>query len=371
MSKGRSSAARRRRQANIRMFYALAAVAAAVIILLLCMTVFFNVTNVRVEGVTVYRKEQIINVGGIVKEMNLVRTDVNKAKQRLLDNLVYIDDVEIRKAYPSTVIISCTEAVKAADIEFEGEYYVLSESGKILESANKKPTGGIPVITGFVFYEGDDIAKKEHRELTDEEKRAFRAPGQKLRSADTYSDKIVTDIIAEMKEQGYKNVRSVDVSSRADIVINVDDKIEIKLGSSADTAYKLGYFKAVMDKLAVDYEGVLIYNGSDNGVSAIPKDKAPEKSPLGDNSDNSSDESSQAEGDAQQAWAAGGDNVNTDDQQWQDGGWTDWDNDDGWTDWGYDGGQTDWGYDYGVDQGNDYGYGYDYDYGYNDYGYGW
>lgn len=363
MGKGKNSALKRRR---IRAFYALASVAAAVIILLLCMTVFFNVTNVQVEGVTVYRKEQVINVGGILQNMNLVRTDTGKAKQRLLDNLVYIDDVEIKKSYPSTVIITCTEAVKAADIEFEGEYYVLSSSGKILESGNKQPTGGIPVVKGFTFYQGDDIARREDRELTETEKRELRRPGTKLKSADTYSDKIVTDLVNEIAELGLKDVKTIDVTSRADIVINVDDRIEIKLGSAADSEYKLGYFKAVVDRLAEDYEGELIYNGSDNGVSAIPKDKVQDLKKLGDSSASDSSgasDSSSADPNAQQAWADDGTGAYYGDQQWTDNGyygdtWNDpgWNNYD-WTDnGGWDTGYTDTWTDGGYTEDNGYGW---------------
>ena len=51
-----------------------------------------------------------------------------------------------------------------------------------------------------------------------------------------------------------------------------DGRLEIKLGSSVDMEYKLTYLKAVIDKsITDDYEGTLIYNGADSGISAIPK----------------------------------------------------------------------------------------------------
>ncbi|MBR1864103.1 MAG: FtsQ-type POTRA domain-containing protein [Ruminococcus sp.] len=288
-TKGRPGAKKR---PNIRVFYALAAVIAAMIVLILCMTVFFNITEVRVEGVSVYKKDQIVNIGGIVKEMNLVRTDVHKAEQRLKDNLVYIDDVTVKKSYPSSVVISCKEAVKAADISYDDGYYVLSESGRILESANPEPTGGILVIEGFSFYQGADIEEKMKYEMTEKEaeefRKSFRQPGNELQSEDGYSHKIVTDLLSELREQGYKNVVDINIGSRADIRINIDDRIEIKMGSSADIEYKLSYFRAVMGSLAEDYEGTLIYNGAESGVSAIPKDKNYDRPRLSNDSRNSS-----------------------------------------------------------------------------------
>lgn len=367
--------ARPKRILNIRALYAGAAVIAAVVILVLCMTVFFNVSDIEIEGVSLYTQEQIVNVGGITQNMNLVRTDVSLAEQRLKENLVYIDDAKVTKSYPSTVVISCTEAVKAADIEYEGSYYVVSTSGRILEAANAQPTGGIPVVTGFKFYTGQDLIDKG-KELTEEDILAFRAAGSKLRSEDDYSSKILVDLVNEIRKQELKNVVSIEMSSRADIKLNVDNRLEVKLGSSADIPYKLSYFNAVISTLAPNYEGTLIYNGVSGGVSAIPKDKAigkpnfakdpvkkddssseaePANAPMNGTGDNNSvpDQAADTQ-QTQQDGALQGNNGQTDgtgyDNGWTDNGWTDnggqadnggW-TDDTWTDNTWDGGGNDW-----------------------------
>ena len=215
------------RKLDLRMLYALAAVAAAVVVLILCMTIFFNVSSVEVRGVSLYTDDQIINVGGIYEDMNLVRTDTARAEKRLTDNLVYIDEVKVSKSYPSTVVIDCKEAVKAADIEYEGGYYVLSTSGRILEANNPMPTGGIPIITGFKFYTAQERIDKGE-ELTDEEIFAFRAAGAKLRSEDNYSDKIINDLMKELIEQDYENVKTIDITSRANIMLNIDNRLDMQ-----------------------------------------------------------------------------------------------------------------------------------------------
>ena len=371
--------ARPKRVLNIRTLYAGAAVIAAVVILVLCMTVFFNVSDIEIQGVSLYTQDQIVNVGGITQNMNLVRTDVSLAEQRLTENLVYIDEAKVTKSYPSTVIITCTEAVKAADIEYEGSYYVVSTSGRILEAANTQPTGGIPVVKGFRFYTGQDLIE-QGKELTEADMVSFRAAGQKVRSEDDYSDKILVDLLNELIKQDIKNVVSIEMSSRADIKLNVDNRLEVKLGSSADIPYKLSYFNAVIASLAPNYEGTLIYNGASGGVSAIPKDKIPGKpnfakdtkkddssslaepadAPL-NGTDGSTDAQNAQQGmqnsqltpqdGAQQDYNNGQtgdtrtDNGWTDDTWQQDnGGWTD----DTWTDNTWDGGENDWdtGYNY-------------------------
>ena len=401
---GQANAVRVRHKLNIRALYAAAAVIAVVVILVLCMTVFFNVSEVEVKGVTLYTEDQIINAGGIYEDMNLVRTDVSRAEKRLTDNLVYIDEVKVTKEYPSTVVIDCKQAEKAADIEYEGGYYVLSTSGKILEADNPAPTGGIPVITGFKFYVAQDLID-DGEELTEEDIFAYRDAGEKLRSEDGYSDKIIMDLLTELRKQKYKNVRSIDISSRANIIMNIDDRLDVKLGSSADIDYKLSYFSEVMNRLAEGYEGTLIYNGSENGVSAIPKEqylgkvnmgKDPEKTDesSAEKPDSGAAEPADAPVDTDSSQSDGGTNGNGGNNAenggaagsadngsgWDNGGWSDntynngggYDNG-GWSDNTYDNGG---GYDNGGWSDNTYDNGGGYDNGgwsdntYN-YGGGW
>ncbi|MBR1740033.1 MAG: FtsQ-type POTRA domain-containing protein [Ruminococcus sp.] len=363
----------RRRKRRVRFtnsaVYATGVVFAFVTALILCLTVFFRIKDVRVEGVTLYREEQVLNVGGIELEMNMIRTDPSAAEKRILDNLVYIDEVRIKKQYPDTVVIQCTEAVKAADIETGGGYYVLSESGRILEGPNREPTGGLPVIKGF-------------------ELKSVKS-GEELESFDRYKAKILTELLSELREQDFGGIGLIDMTSRADIVLVYEDRIDVRLGSSADISFKLSFFKSVIASLTEDFEGQLIYNGATVGVSAIPMQRynrqtpAPEPVPeetappktetqrrTGQNedgtweawwiTDDSSTAPAQAETTPQNDWQTEQqtdwqqDNGYTEQNDWgqedrqQDNGWTadGGDQDNGWN--ADDGGwQTDWGQDNG------------------------
>lgn len=79
----------------------------------------FNVSEIKIEGVTLYEQDQILGVGGVSTGQNLVRTNTDIVEKRLKDTLVYLDDVKVTKKFPSTLVITCTEAEKAADIEYK------------------------------------------------------------------------------------------------------------------------------------------------------------------------------------------------------------------------------------------------------------
>ena len=395
-------------QGSIVGYCAIAFVFVSLIVLVLCLTVFFKVKLVEINGVTLYRDDQILGVGGILKDENLVRTDTSLIKKRLEENLVFIEEAKVEKKYPSTLIISVTEAEKAADIVMDDKVCVVSKSGRVLEMGNTKTTGGIPVVRGF--------------ELTSKK------VGEKLASKDESKLKIYKDLLKIIDSIGMDKITEIDLNSRSGIILLYDGRITLELGSSMDLDYKLNYFKSVIDsKLSDDFKGKLVYNGADSGISAIP-DGAGKKDEAKDDSSAADKDKDKDKQDAQNGEGTGDDqntdantnantdanaNANTDanadlggntnygymqqDQngtqgygymQQQDQNGTGYDYNNGGTgyDYGYNNGTTGYDYGYGYNNGTtgyDYGYGYNngttgYDYGYvynngttgYDYGYG-
>ena len=293
--------AARRQTVNMRNVYVASFFAAAALLLVLSMFLFFNVSEIKIEGVTLYEQDQILGVGGVSTGQNLVRTNTDIVEKRLKDTLVYLDDVKVTKKFPSTLVITCTEAEKAADIEYKNSYYVLSASGKILK-----------------------------------------------------------ELLNDLHDLKFKNIDSIDLTTRSDIKLMYDGRLEIKLGSSVDMEYKLTYLKAVIDKsITDDYEGTLIYNGADSGISAIPKSQDESSKPDDTSSAKPDDSSSAVSADTNiddgSTWD--GDNSwSGDDSQGYGDDTNAWDgNDDadnaGTDQWTNENGNTDWEYDNGGDQG--------------------
>ena len=270
---------RQKRRNNMSVYYALATVVGAVIILILCMTWIFNyeVKNIKINGLSLYTNEQVLVVGGVAQRGNLIRTDTDLIEERLTKHLVYIDNVQVKKKYPTGLEINITEAKKAADIEYKAQYYVLSESGRILECGNTERNAGIPLVKGIELESVN--------------------PGDKLAATDIMKTKILnqlTEIIADLE---FENIKVIDLSDRTNIILNYEDRINIYIGSSVDMDYKLKYIKTVIDeRLAESYRGTLRYNGVNSGISAIPESQDLKIESL-DTADDSSMESSEEEAD--------------------------------------------------------------------------
>lgn len=251
-SGGEKKSRQKHEQGSIVGYCAIAFVFVALIVLVLCLTVFFKVKNVEINGVSLYRNDQILGVGGIINDENLVRTDTKLIRQRLEQHLVYIESAKVTKKYPSTIIVDITEAEKAADVIADDKFCVVSKTGRVLEMGNAAATGGIPVIRGF------ELSSKK--------------PGEHMQSSDPSKLKIYNDMIKILDSIGMKKITEIDLSSRSGITILYDGRITLELGSSVDLDYKLNYFKSVIDsKLTDEFRGRLVYNGADSGISAIPE----------------------------------------------------------------------------------------------------
>ncbi len=239
--------------ARMRNLYIISIFIVLAMLLIACLVFFFNIKTIEIRGVSLYGDEQIQIVGGVQSGQNLIRLDTDTVEKRLKDNLVYVEEAKVEQKFPSTLVITVTEAEKAVDIEENGAYYVVSSSGKMLERSNPKPTGKIPVITGF------ELKSKK--------------PGQALESKDSLKTDILSELLQYINELHFKRVTYIDMNDRADIKILYDDRIEIKLGSSVDIENKLTGIKAVIDAQKPGYEGTIIYNSVDSGISAIAKEK--------------------------------------------------------------------------------------------------
>jgi len=243
---------RRRRRSNLMTYCAIAVAVFTAIGLVVCLNFLFNLKEVRVEGVSLYTNDQILLVGGVEKGANLIRTNTSIIEQRLVETLPYIEKATVSKDYPNSLNIKIVEARKSADIEQNGAYYVISTAGMILEAGNQFHDPELPLIKGYTIKEPEI-----NKELTSE---------------DSVKTKVLLQLLKEIREARFSGITVIDLTERNDIVMMYKDRIELRVGSSFDIPHKLRDLKAVIDtRLEADFEGTLIYNGVNSGISAITK----------------------------------------------------------------------------------------------------
>lgn len=246
--------ARKKRRRNMSAYYVFTFFVVVVTMTVLSLTILFNASEVVVTGTDLYTEEQITKISGVAVGNNLIRLDPDTAEQCIMENLSYVEEVKVLRSFPDRISIKVTQAVPAANIEHEGKFYVVSETGKILEAHLDAPKSGLIIITGFG--------------LTDTE------VGDKMLSEDTLKEPILDTILKAVEDFEIKNIIEVNIEDRKNIKLNYDNRINILLGSSLDLDYKLSAIKVILeDKIEKTFNGVIYYHNESSGVSVIATDK--------------------------------------------------------------------------------------------------
>lgn len=135
----RSSRSRKRRRSRGRLgpLFKLLCLLALVVALTAGATVFFRVEQVVVTGNSRYTQEEIIEVTGIEQGDNLYGWNKFAIAQRLRETLPYIGEVSIRRALPSSVVITVVEWEAVARIEPPTAQELLELQGELDEQGQQ------------------------------------------------------------------------------------------------------------------------------------------------------------------------------------------------------------------------------------------
>ncbi len=267
-----TSEKRLRRRRRGQMLYAILVVVLAVgITVTLSMTVLFNIKEIQVSGdAQHYTAEQIVEATGIAVGDNLVRLDVAAAEQKGYDALVYVESVNIRRQFPSTLIIEVEKCVPTYNVSYEFGTLILSKTGRILENS-MSPMEGLISITGYVPQET--------------------APGKTICAEKERDDKILT-AFCELFDTMELTVPivAVDMTNKNNIIVNFDNRIEFDMGNWNEIEYKITFAQEVIAKQSPNKEGYLTmignnqcsFRGKDDVENSLPQTTEPPTEPATD-----------------------------------------------------------------------------------------
>ena len=230
----------RRRRKNMLGYYVLVAVLATGIAASLSVTLLFNVHEVEITGLdgSSYTEEEIVSSSGISRGDNLVRMNTDNIRMDMLNDLLMIDDVKIKKAFPHKVEMDIVPSIEAAYVECSGGYVLISENWRIIGQKEKTENKNLIVVKGF------ECVSSEEKTI--------------LSSKDHDKGEILKNILDEIKKQNIEKMVSVDITDKYDIELNYDNRITIKIEKPDDIEYKLKYaYKIITDELRENKNGYL------------------------------------------------------------------------------------------------------------------
>lgn len=211
---------KKRRHGSYALYYFLCGILVVAVVAILSVTVLFNINRYEIIGDTQYSDEEIINASGIKTGENLLRTDIGKAEEDIISKLVYINNVKIKRGFPDKLIINVEPAVPLASFYISGKYYLISETGKILEISDKR--FDLPVIKGYTL----NTEKEEDSETEIK-------IGASLKDDDEKRVTAALNIMEYMKQCGLDEDFTIDLTDILSIKLLYDNRIEMQLGTTA------------------------------------------------------------------------------------------------------------------------------------------
>lgn len=228
--------AKKRRRKILAMYTSMVMII-AMIAAVLCLTVFFKIDSITVEGKTRYSPDEIIDASGIAIGTNLLLCNTEPSKEIIEKEFPYIESVSIKKNPFNSVTIYVEEAKPTSAIETNGKFYILSAKGKIIEILDNNKYN-VPLIKGAELKKTELSATIEY----------------KLSNMNN----IINDVTQALNENEIKKVSTINVTNPSNVKLSYDKRFTIILGIPENLNYKVKTAKLIIDeKLEKDSKGTV------------------------------------------------------------------------------------------------------------------
>lgn len=264
----------------------MAAVVAAVVF---GVAIFFKVNTVEVQGNSIYSAAEIASASGIQKGDNLFTLNKEAAAGSIKASLPYVETVSVIRFLPDRIVIEVKESDATFAVSSDtNTTWLINSVGKALEqirdsSVTSVQTPADPEPAPDAQPSGDEEAGPDAEQAPVEEN----VPAQTQTPApaeDTQTEpsaqqgmpprilgvtvtnpragSVVTAtepqkldaalaVIAALDGTGIlDHIVSINVEKEFDVVLQYDERYEIRLGGTDDLAYKINYLTVILDRLS-------------------------------------------------------------------------------------------------------------------------
>lgn len=215
--KKQRKAAKRRRMTPFLIVISIFLAAAAIY---LCLTMLFNVDYIKIEGNTIYSENELIKTSGIEKGENLFEVDIAYAEDKLYSVFNYVEEVDVKRSFPNSVVITITEAEPFSVIEEADGFTLVSGRGKVLERGLEEAPYGMLTVRGPSTVTSTDDDKKRMD--------------------------LMLRIIGNMIELEMENYNFLDLTDTLEITMIYENRVKVNLGNELELDYKLQFAHKVI-----------------------------------------------------------------------------------------------------------------------------
>jgi len=159
---------RRKRSRTGRTVYTLVTVVVIIAAIILSITLFFRVSEVKVEGCVMCDPAAIEATAGIEKGGNIFTLSKSEISRKIFDAFPWVREINIKRDVPSTVVIKVTECQAIACANSSRGLWIMDENCKLLQTQDEAGAEGLIKILGIDLLQpvaGDTAAFVENSSL--------------------------------------------------------------------------------------------------------------------------------------------------------------------------------------------------------------
>lgn len=240
------------------------ALAVVGVALYLFMTRLFVVETIIVDGTDSYSYLEICETAGIKTGSVIFLVNENSVNNALTAKYPFVKTAEVEKHYPSTVNIVIIEEVPRYYIEYDGEYFVITDEMKVLEKYTDKER----MLVRFKDIKPVYIPELYKAIVSD-----------KLEFMSYKDTRHVREVIKAVSEwQNFDKITSLDMTNRFDIRMEYDARITVRFGNKSDFETKIRFVSSILSVYSDSAFGTIFVDSTEEAVARITD---PEK-PTGD-----------------------------------------------------------------------------------------
>lgn len=231
-----------------RFFLRLLTVLAIVLAFTFSLSIFFRVNDVNVSGMENYTAYQIYAASGLTEGDHLIGLSKAAVSARIMEELRYVNSVQIRVKLPGTVFISVTETDVAYEVEStDGGLWLVDSQGRVLDPAGSAADVRQTRILGV----------KLTAPQTGESAVAA-SEGEGTSALGTEQLQAALSLAQYMEACGILGeATGIDVTNLDDMVIWYGTQYEIRVGDTANLSGKVALAKGVIDQNGEDSSGIV------------------------------------------------------------------------------------------------------------------
>lgn len=255
---------RKKQRRKIITFYIFLVISIVLISLFFIIHNFFKISKIEIEGSKKYTYSQVKKILDIKISDNIFRYKSGVISQKIKDRLIYIDEVRVVKKLPNKILITLVDAIPRYFIQINDKYLILSKNMRILEEKEFEKIEDGYVINS-VNNNGTNIVKitvnkkdkiKQDRTLT--EILGLYIKDKNIGSFVLEKNQILSELIKVLEKNQIKDITKIDLTTKSNIKILYQDRINILLGNIDQIDYKIKFIKKIIEKnLDKNTKGIL------------------------------------------------------------------------------------------------------------------